>query len=408
MNILLVNWSWYPSGGDWTYVKLFKNIFENNGHNIIPFSVKNEKNESTTFEKYFINKIDYRELNNNKSIINGIKVIANSVYSLKARKKLEILLRENEVDIAHFVNIHNYITPSIITLLNKFKIPIVWRVVDYKLICPNATLFTNGAICELCKKNKFYNCTLRKCKKKSILASIVAATESYFYRIYNLYKYIDIFSFQSEFTRNKFVEFGFNKDKTVIIPNPVDIGQDLPNYENKNYVLFFGRIEKYKGVLTLLKSFQKLKDIELRIIGDGPGLEECKNFANSISLNNVKFLGSLWFEELQKHLNECCFVIVPSEWYEPSPYSILQSFAAGKGVIGSNIGGIRDLIFEEENGMLFETGNEAQLAEKVRQLYDDKEKIIQFGMNARRYVETLHSMSKYYQYTIKIFNSLVK
>jgi len=408
MNILLVNWSWYPSGGDWTYVKLFKNIFENNGHNIIPFSVKNEKNESTTFEKYFINKIDYRELNNNKSIINGIKVIANSVYSLKARKKLEILLRENEVDIAHFVNIHNYITPSIITLLNKFKIPIVWRVVDYKLICPNATLFTNGAICELCKKNKFYNCTLRKCKKKSILASIVAATESYFYRIYNLYKYIDIFSFQSEFTRNKFVEFGFNKDKTVIIPNPVDIGQDLPNYENKNYVLFFGRIEKYKGVLTLLKSFQKLKDIELRIIGDGPGLEECKNFANSISLNNVKFLGSLWFEELQKHLNECCFVIVPSEWYEPSPYSILQSFAAGKGVIGSNIGGIRDLIFEEENGMLFETGNEAQLAEKVRQLYDDKEKIIQFGMNARRYVETLHSMSKYYQCTIKIFNSLVK
>jgi len=408
MNILLVNWSWYPSGGDWTYVKLFKNIFENNGHNIIPFSVKNEKNESTTFEKYFINKIDYRELNNNKSIINGIQVIANSVYSLKARKKLEILLRENEVDIAHFVNIHNYITPSIITLLNKFKIPIVWRVVDYKLICPNATLFTNGAICELCKKNKFYNCTLRKCKKKSILASIVAATESYFYRIYNLYKYIDIFSFQSEFTRNKFVEFGFNKDKTVIIPNPVDIGQDLPNYENKNYVLFFGRIEKYKGVLTLLKSFQKLKDIELRIIGDGPGLEECKNFANSISLNNVKFLGSLWFEELQKHLNECCFVIVPSEWYEPSPYSILQSFAAGKGVIGSNIGGIRDLIFEEENGMLFETGNEAQLAEKVRQLYDDKEKIIQFGMNARRYVETLHSMSKYYQCTIKIFNSLVK
>ncbi len=406
MNILIVNWSWYPSGGDWTYINTIKKIYEENGHKVIPFSVRNANNESTEYEKYFLDALDYKVLNKNKSLSNSISVIFRSVYSFEAKKKLKKLLRENKVDIAQFISINNYQTPSIIPILKKNKIPIIWRLVDYKLICPNTTFLSGGSICEACKIGKYYNCIIKKCKKNSILASIIAAAESYFYKYYDVYNLVDLFSFQSAFTRDKYVEFGFDYNKTFIMKNPVEYVHLTPDYRNTNFVLYFGRIEKYKGIYTLLNAMNDLPEIELRIIGDGPELFECKKLTDDLSLTNIKFLGSLWSKELEKHLLMCNFVVVPSEWYEPNPYSILQSFAAGKAVIGSRIGGIKDLIIDNENGLFFEAGDVVSLSTKIRSLFFDKAKTLEFGMNARKTIEQNHSKIKYYNDSMKIFEKL--
>ena len=136
MNILIATANWYPSGGDWTYIDSICKIYELNGHTIIPFAMKDSRNFKTNFDKYFINNINYNDLNKNKSLSSTLKVLASSIYSFDALKKMKLLIKENNIDIAQLNNIHNIHTPAIISELKKNKIPVVWRVLDYKILCP--------------------------------------------------------------------------------------------------------------------------------------------------------------------------------------------------------------------------------------------------------------------------------
>jgi glycosyltransferase involved in cell wall biosynthesis len=408
MNILMAHWAWYPTGGDWTYVDGVNQLYESKGHQIIPFSVKNENNVPTPFDKYFLDPVQYKSFYKNISIKSGLITAIKSIYSIEAKQKLKLLLKENKVDIAQFNNISNYHTPSIIPVLKEYNIPIVWRILDYRLICPNSTLLSNDKICEACFKGKFYNCIIKKCKKKSFLASTLLALESYTYSILPYYDEVDMFLFQSEFTRDMFVKFGFDKSKTKIVENSFDFSNITPSYKSEDYILYFGRISKEKGIKTLLKAMINIPNIKLKIVGDGPQLEEYKSFIQNNKINNVDLLGPKWGSELDPLIQGCKFTIVPSEWYDPSPYVVLQSFAHGKPVLASNIGGLKDLIVDNQNGQLFEPKNHEQLSDKIKKLFSDKDKIIQLGIVARRILEEKNNSERYYSETMNVFKKLTE
>lgn len=407
MNILIANWTWYPSGGDWTYIDSICKIYESNGHHIIPFSVKNEKNFPTLYDKYFLESVDYKAFYNKISPISGIKTGIKSIYSIEAKEKLRLLLSENKVDIAQLNNITAYHTPSIIPVLKKAKIPIFWRVLDYRLVCPNSTFLSNNKICEACFKHKYYNCIFKKCKKNSFLASSLLAIESYVNYLIPFYKDVDMFLFQSEFTRDMFVKFGYDIKKTHIIENPYDCSEVQPKYEGKNYILYFGRISNEKGILTLLKAMETLPNVVLKIVGNGPELECYENYIVENSIKNVSFLGPKWNKELEPIIKDCEFVIVPSEWYEPSPYVALQSFSYGKPVVAANMGGLNDLIIDTETGLLFKAGDPKDLSEKIRILSSDKSLISKMGAKARSILENKYCPDRYYKDTNGVFTNLI-
>jgi len=407
MNILIANWTWYPSGGDWTYIDSICKLYEAKGHNIIPFSVQNEKNFPTPYEKYFLNSIDYKRFYKNFSLTSGIEIFAKSIYSLEAKKKLRLLLSDNKVDIAQLNNITNYHTPSIIPVLKKAKIPIVWRILDYRLICPNTTLFVNGNVCEACFKHKYYNCILKKCKKNSLRASALLAIENYVYYFLPFYKQVDMFLFQSEFTRDIFVKFGYDIKKTHIIENPYDCSDVQPKYEGKNYILYFGRIEKEKGIYTLLNAMKLLPNAALKVVGNGTEYENCLNYIAEKSITNVSFLGPKWYKDLEPIIKDCEFVVVPSEWYEPSPYVVLQSFSYGKPVVASNMGGLNDLVIDNENGFLFKAGNVTNLSQTINNLLKKKNLIRKMGNNAKQILETKYNPERYYTDTMNVFTNLI-
>ena len=251
MNILIATANWYPSGGDWTYVESICKIYENNGHNIIPFAMSDDRNFKTKYEKYFINNINYNDLNKNKNIKSVIKVLSSSIYSCDAVNKINLLLEENRIDIAQLNNIHNVHTPAIIKPLKKNRIPIVWRVLDYKILCPNRTFLSNDKICEECFKSNYYNCFLNKCKKNSYSASFVTAIESYFNKIMPYYKDVDMYTFQSEFSRDLFVKYGFDIKKTKIIENPFDsenIYKSNSKIESLKYINYFDLYKVTSGL----------------------------------------------------------------------------------------------------------------------------------------------------------------
>ena len=407
MNILIANWTWYPSGGDWTYIDSICKLYESKGHRIIPFSVHNEKNFQTPFNKYFLTGIDYKVFYNNLKLKSGIDLLIKTIYSTEAKRKLNLLLAENQVDVAQLNNINNYHTPSIIPVLKKAKIPIVWRILDFKLICPNTTFFSKDKVCEACYKYKYYKCILNKCKKNSLLASTLMAMESYFYHILPFYKQVDMFLFQSEFTRDMFVKYGYDVSRTHIIENPYNCSAVKPNYEGKKYILYFGRISKEKGILTLLKTMKLLTEIELKIVGDGPEYKNYLDYVIKNSISNVSFVGAKWNKELEPFIENCEFVIVPSEWYEPSPYVVLQSFSYGKPVIAASIGGLKDMIKNNETGLLFKVGDEDDLSHSIRYLYQSQNLIHTMGANARRQVERKNNPERYYTDTINVFTNLI-
>jgi len=407
MNILVANWTWYPSGGDWTYIESICKLYESKGHNIIPFSLNNEKNFVTNYDKYFLDEINYKIFYNKINLTKGIKSAIKSIYSFEAKEKLKLLLSDNKVDIAQLNNISNYQTPSIIPVLKDFKIPIVWRILDYRLICPNSTFLSKDKICENCYNHKYYNCILKKCKKNSLLASALLAIESYAYYVMPLYKDVDMFLFQSEFTRDMFVKYGFDIKKTQIIENPYDCTNVQPKYEGENYILYFGRISKEKGILTLIKAMKEIPNVNLKVVGDGPEYDYYLNYIVENSIKNISFLGPKWNEELKPIIEDCEFVIVPSEWYEPSPYVVLQSFSYGKPVVCANMGGLNDLIVNNTNGLIFKAGDEFNLSKTIINLLKDKQLISKMGKNARIILENKYSPEKYYDNTMQVFTNLI-
>jgi len=317
------------------------------------------------------------------------------------------LLHENKVDIVQLNSITNYHTPSIIPVIRKAKIPIVWRILDYRLICPNSTLFVNGKVCQECFNNSFYKCIVNKCKKESLLASSLLAIENYAYSILPIHKQVDLFLFQSEFTRDMFVKFGYDLRKTHIIENPYDSSGIQPKYQGSNYILYFGRIEKEKGIYTLLDAMKLLPDITLKVVGNGTEYTNCLNYVSNNSLSNVTFLGPKWNDELEPIIKDCEFVVVPSEWHEPSPYVVLQSFSYGKPVVAAKMGGLNDLINDNINGLFFKSGDANDLSEKINSLLRNKSLIEKMGVNAKQILDTKHSPERYYADTMNVFTSLI-
>jgi glycosyltransferase involved in cell wall biosynthesis len=408
MNILMANWTWYPSGGDWSYVDSVCKLYEKNGHTIIPFSMQDDRNFPSPHSKFFISRIDYKEENRKKGVASALRVLGKSIYSFEAKRNLDQLLDTVNVDVAQLNGgINNYLTPAIIPILKKRKIPVVWRILDYKLICPNSSFISNGQVCEACLKHKYYQCVLRKCKKGSAVASLAAAVESYVYYVLPHYKQVDLFLFQSEFSRDQFVKFGYDKSRTKIIENPYESQTAVPGYSGKRYILYFGRIETLKGIYTLLDAMKNLPNIELKVVGNGAEQENSIAYAAKNKISNVQFLGPKWGSELDPVLRDCEFVVIPSEWYEPSPYVGLQAYAAGKPVIAANIGGLKDMVQDQVTGLFFEPGNSESLCQAITKLFGDHETIMEMGKAARKTVETKYSPEKYYRESIAVFNALV-
>ena len=410
MNILVVNWAWYPTGGDWTYVENVVNIYRQNGHHVVPFSMKDDRNLPSEYSKYFIENIDYKKVNK-RSISAGVKVVMKSIYSFEAQENLEKLLDNVNIDFAHINVIHHYITPTILKILKKRNIPIIWTLHEYTPICPDSIFVSHGEVCERCFGGKFYNCITHSCKKGSYLASTVAALENYVHKYLNYYAYVDYFVCPSVFQLEKYKQFNFFNDKLVQIYHGYDYAEIekaklMPTQTSERYIVFVGRLERIKGAHTLLKAMQSFPQIKLKIIGDGTQEAELVAFKNEHQLNNVDFLGKKNKSEVLQLVKGADFLICPSECYEVLGFTVVEAMALGKPVIGAAIGGIPEMVINNYTGLLFEPGNAAQLAERIQLFYDNESLVTEMGKNALQHINKLINNKTHYRSLQKLIPGL--
>lgn len=364
MKILQINSCHFRRGGaDVVYLNT-GNLLSENGHQVSYFSILDKRNESTPFSKYFIEKkVDVRA-----SFVSKLKNIFAYFYNKEAEKKLDMLLKDISPDIAH---VHLYVgglTSSVLKVLKRHGIPVVYTAHDYRLVCPAyAFLDASNNICEACKGKYFYMCTIKRCSKKNILQSAVMSAEMYYRNLfYNPAKYIDGFIYVSNFAKEKHNEYfqSLKTKKSLVLYN---FTTGIKNTKTKKkYFLFFGRLSHEKGLNTLISAFSKLKSCELIIAGDGPERKKIEFTLIKNEISNIKCVGFVQGEALTELIANAFFVVVPSEWYENNPMTIVEAYRFGAPVIGANIGGIPEIINEGETGFLFESRDVESLTNVIQ------------------------------------------
>ena len=401
LKILLANKFFYLKGGVEASFFEIAEVLKQRGHEIAFFCMKHPRNYSSEYENYFVSNVDY-ENHTFKNIINASMKL---LYSFEAKKNIERLISEERPDIVHLNSIYHQISPSIIHSLRKFGISSVMTLHDYKLACVSYLMMNNGNICEACKNGRYYHCFLQSCVKNSKIKSLLNTIEMYLHhKIMHIYELVDIFISPSKFLKVKLEKMGF-KGKIVYLPNFVKAENFKPEFNWKeNSIIYFGRLSKEKGLFTLIEAMKNVKDLSLKIIGEGPIEESLKSKINCEKIKNVNLLGFKTGKELKDEIKKSMFVVLPSEWYENNPISVIESFALGKPVVGARVGGIPELIKNYETGLTFELGQSEDLILKINYLKKNSDIITGMGKKARAFVEQELSSEKYYQRLMEIYN----
>lgn len=405
MKILLANKFHYLKGGAERHYFDLGELLEKRGHEVIPFAMADKRNRESRYSQYFVSQVD---LSDPKSASSMLKTAGRIIYSLEAKKKIIALVEKTQPDIVHLHNIYHQISPSILPVLRKRGIPTVMTTHDFKLMCPVYSFYSQGEVCERCRKHKYYNCVRRRCAKGSISASTVNMVEMYIHWLLRIYKNnIGRFICPSRFIYDKLIEYGYPAEKLVVLPHFIDCKAVEP-VVGGDYILYLGRLSESKGVATLLRAMSQAKKVDLKIAGNGPSEDNLRKLAAEKKMDNVEFLGFLTGGDLQRAIAGASLIVVPSESYETFGLSALEAFAVGKPVIASRLGALPEIVREGENGYLFKAGNVADLAAKIKKATADQAALEQMGEKARRYVAREFTPDKYYSSLLEVYRDIKK
>ena len=387
MKILLSNKFYYRRGGDCIYMLNLEQLLKQHGHEVAVFAMDYPENIETPWSKYFPQNMS------------KLMAFTRPFGSKEVRTKFNKLLDDFEPDVVHLNNIHTQLSPVIAELAHKRGIKVVWTLHDYKLLCPRYDCLRNGVeICELCFNGDKSNCKTYKCMKGSRLASIIGYKEAVIWNREQLEACTDIFICPSRFMAEKMTQGGFDKKKLLTLCNFIDVNKcKKEEYGKEDYYCYVGRLSHEKGVNTLLEAAKQLP-YKLMVIGGGPLSDELKAKANG-SKGSIEFVGYKQWNEIKTLVGKARFTVIPSEWYENNPLSVIEAQCLGTPVLGANIGGIPELIDNEVTGMTFKSRNVDDLTKKIEAMWQhpfDYQAIAQTS-------QTRYNSKRYYQDIMKIY-----
>lgn len=407
MRIILVNKFFYPKGGDAVVTLTTGALLRGHGHEVVFWGMRSENDSPYPYHDIFVNEVD---LNSSSGIKQQLKIAGNMLYSLEAKSKAEKLLqRIGKPDIVHLHNFAHQISPSILHIFKKYKIPCVMTMHDYKLVCASYSMLSAGEVCEKCAGGAYITCFREGCVKDSRAKSLLNTLEMYLHhKILRIYDLVDVFISPSRFLKDKVRTMGF-KGRVEVLPNFVDPGDFLPRYgAAERSICYVGRLSKEKGVATLMDAMKSLPGVRLKVIGDGPLRGELEGKCRGEGIMNVAFLGYQTGEALKREISASLFLAIPSECYENNPRSVIEAFALGKPVVGARIGGIPELVRDGETGLTFEFGNARDMAEKIQTLAGQPDLIVEMGKKARRFVEAELNPGKHYAQLMAVYQQAIE
>ena len=377
MKILMINKFLHPNGGSETYIFKLGAYLQSMGHEVQYFGMEHEGRCVGNRVNAYTSDMDFH----GGSKLSKLTYPLKTIYSSEARKKLRLVLEDFQPEVCHLNNFNYQLTPSTLLEIAKWKkeghpCRVIFTAHDYQLVCPNHMCNNpnTGENCEKCLGGHFGNCTKGKCIHGSLAKSAVGTLEAMLWNGCGVYKNIDVMICCSDFLKTKMDCNPLFAGKTLALHNFVD-KVERKETEKQDYVLYFGRFSREKGIDTLLKVCKALPDIPFVFAGTGP-LE-----GEIAGVPNIKNVGFQRGQALENLIRQARFSVYPSQWYENCPFSVMESQLYGTPVLGADIGGIPELIEVGKTGELFESGNTAQLEKKIRTLWEDRELTDRYSEN---------------------------
>ena len=395
MKILEVNkFNYVKAGADKHFLDLVQ-LLRFQGHEVAVFSMENSRNEFSPWMKYFVSYVGYGK---NDTLYQKIKGTFRIFYSFEAKRKIKKLLDDFQPDVVHIHNIYHQISPSILPEIKKRKIPIVMTVHDYKLICPNYLLQCGGKnVGELSWQGFIRN----KCFKNSYLKSALAVAETKFHKYLDIYdKNIDLYISPSEFTKNKLIAGGIKENKIIVLPhfiasrNYCEVSQ-VDIYQP--YAFYFGRISKDKGADKMIKMFLEMPNINLYLAG------KLEDGIKIPKVDNIKYLGFLNSEKLEKYIQHSSFVVSFSRLPETFGLIALEAMGFGKPFLGYSGRAFDEIVKNNQEGFLCQ--NDEEMKKNIETLIRDRGLQILFSRNALDRAKQFSS-EEFYRRIKSVFNSL--
>ena len=389
-----------------------KKMLEDNGHEVIPFSIHSTKNVETEYSKYFVEPIGSRDavyFSEVKKTPKSIwQMITRSVYSEEVKKAIQREIKDVKPDLAYIIHFVNKLSPSVITGAKELGIPVVLRLSDYFLLCPRFDFMYQKKICEDCLTKGYKACIQKSCVQGSKAASFIRVFSMKVHNLFHIYDKVDAFITPSEFLKKKLVENGYLENKIYCIPTFTTSKSEVGEPQLGEYGLYFGRITEEKGVETVIRAYEQMHDKQLKIVGDDTTEEgtSLKKYVKNKGLKNIEFLGFKSGAELEDIIRKARFTLIPSIWYDNLPNTALESFQYSKPVIASNIGSLPELVKDGFNGYLFTPGDAEDLKTKVELLDSNDEVIEQMGANSHSRLEDRFAPKTHYDSLMSVFEKV--
>jgi glycosyltransferase involved in cell wall biosynthesis len=401
--LLSVNNYYYRRGGAESVFLEHNRLFERRGWLVVPFAMRHPSNLPSDWSGHFVDEIEFGA---DYSLLQKLRRLPRVIYSREARTKLRRLLTEARPHVCHAHNIYHHISPSILGLLKAHGVPTVLTLHDLKVACPAYTMLTHDGICERCRGGRLHNVLVHRCIKGSAALSAVVFLEAVVHRLIGSYRrYVDLFAVPSRFYIDKLVEWGMPEGMFRHIPNFVEADRYEPRFDAGKDIVYFGRLAREKGLRTLI-SAAAMARCKLVLAGTGTELGALTRLASQIGAD-VTFPGHLSGSALHEAVRNARAVVLPSEWYENAPMSVLEAYALGKPVIGADIGGIPELVRAGDTGLHFRSGDASALADALRRISNMSDShVAEMGRSGRRWVETEFTADTYASRVLESYREL--
>ena len=389
MKIVLVHNFYRQAGGEDAVFAQESRLLEHAGHDVIVYLRSNHEIDGL-------------------SILEQISLVKRCIWSNDTQREFARLLARENPDLVHVHNTLVMISPSVYGACRDRGIPVIQTLHNFRLMCPAATFYRDGKVCEECVEHSLWRGVYHGCYRDSRPATATVALMLAFHRRLGTWnELVDCYIALTEFSRNKFIAAGLPADKIVIKPNFFDPDPG-ERKQRGNYALFVGRLSPEKGVATLLQAREQFPEhCALHIVGDGPERETLDGQARQRHLAAITFRGHLSREETIAEVKGARFLIMPSVCYEGFPMSVAESFACGTPVLCSRLGGMEEIVTDGRTGLHFAPGDSEDLAAKVEWAWNHPREMEEMGREARAEYKVKYTAERNYEMLMEIYTKAI-
>ena len=349
----------------------------------------------------------YQACNDQVTGVSSLVLLGNTIWNRQIHQELRALMHRERPDIVHVHNTFPVISPAVYYAANAEGIPVVQTLHNYRLLCPAATLFRDGHVCEECVGRRIpWPGIVHGCYRGSRLATAAGAAMLATHNFKQTWsKRVSAYIALTDFARSKFIEGGLPAAKIFVKPNYLQTDPG-PGEGGGNYAFFVGRLTEEKGISTLLEAWRQMgNELPLQMAGDGPLALEVEKAVSK--MESVTWLKWLPRADILQKMKDASVLILPSTWYEGFPMILAEAYAVGLPVIASNLGSMSSIVDHRRTGLHFEPGNASDLVEKVRWFRAHPAEAAPMRAQARQEYETKYTAEGNYAQMMNIYESVL-